>query len=263
MSTEQAASAFPIAKLTEPKDNDPYPNLLELIINGNGLSLTYHANNLIVMVTGCDLLATITNNVSGNWSALQTSASAIRNLAAYNGVYREALDGAMGISEQTWKGNAADSAREYFKILNDALEAQIDPMNQIADDIDAFALSSYHMANGLATIVQALGDFALQWMITKAAAAATRIAAAAAASTAVGAAVAAGLASTANALEAVAAAIAAIMATKVAQAIGDLSQWVGAAQGLIGAISAGILSAMDTGAIPALPGDSYDHPGVI
>lgn len=263
MSTEAAVVGFPIEKLTDPTDNDPYPNLLELIINGNGLSLTYHANNLIVMVTGCDLLATITNNVTGNWSSLQKSSSAIRNLSAYNGAYHEALDGAMGLSEQTWKGNAADSAREFFKTLDDALDAQVDPLNKMADDIDGFALASYHMANGLATVVQALGDLAIQWMITKAAAAAQRIAAAAAASTGVGATVAAGLMTTANILEGVAVAIAAIMATKVAKAIGDLSQWVGAAQALVGAISAGLLSALETGAIPDLPSASYDHPGVL
>ncbi|NKY56450.1 hypothetical protein [Nocardia flavorosea] len=59
------------------------------------------------------------------------------------------------------------------------------------------------------------------------------------------------------------AAIAAIMATKVAKAINDLSQWVGAAQALVGAISAGLLSALETGTIPDLPSASYDHPGVL
>lgn len=269
MSTEQATVGFPMEKLTEPKENDPYPNFLELIINGNGLSLTYHANNLIAIVTEefsgnkVDLLGTITNNVTGNWSALQKSADAIRNLAAYNTAYHEAVDAAMGISGQTWKGNAADSAREFFKTLDDALDAQVEPLNKIADEIDAFALASYHMANGLATIVQALGDHFLQWLITKAAAVAAWAAAATAAATGVGATISAGFANTARALEAVAKALELIMATKAAEVISDLSQWVGAAQGLIGAISAGILSAMETGAFPDLPRASYDHPGVI
>lgn len=264
MSTEQAAVGFPVEKLTEPQISDPYPDLLELIINGNGVSLTYHINNLVAIITnGFNPLQTITDNVSGNWSALQKSADAIRKLADYNGAYHQAIDDAMGITDQSWKGNAADNARQFFTTLTDALDAQVGPMKKIADDIDAFALSSYHMANGLAAIVQLIGDYAIQWLITKMAAIAKRIAAAAAASTVVGAPVAAGLTAAANALDAVAVAIASALALQVVKLIGQLSSWVNAAQGLIGAISAAILSAVETGKIPELPAKSYDHPGVI
>ncbi|ONM47251.1 hypothetical protein [Nocardia donostiensis] len=128
MSTNQAAVEFPVEKLTEPQISDPYPDLLELIINGNGISLTYHINNLVAIITGgFNPLQTITDNVSGNWSALQKSADAIRKLADYNSAYHQALDSAMGIAEQSWKGNAADDARQFFTTLTDALDAQVGP----------------------------------------------------------------------------------------------------------------------------------------
>lgn len=246
--------AYPVEKLAEPESADPVHDYVELVISGNGVSLTYHLNNLIAMATspfvdgGFNCIGTITNNLSGDWVALQKSADAIRKLSEYNGAYRDAIDTAMSNVESSWQGNAADSARSYFESLKSALNGQIEAMSAVADEISSYALASYGMANGIADLVQWLGDLAIQWMVTQAAAAA-------AASSVVG-------AGAAAALQAVATAIAAMMAAKVVTIIGKLGHMVNASEAAVGLISAGISAAVEASQIPALPAATYDHPGV-
>lgn len=245
MSVPQTVTEYPVSKLGDPTVTDPVPNLLELIINGNGVSLTYGLNTLIAGVTGWDAIATITNYVSGDWGALQKSAGAIRNLAFYNDAYQQSVDSAISNFAQTWKGNAADNARTYFTKLGDALSDQIGPMLEMADKIDEFARLSYDLANGIAALVQYLGDLAIQWVVAEAAAIAAASSGIAAAA--------------APALKAVAAAIAAVMALQTVKAIGMFGNWFSAAQGLNGYLS---LESADVVKIPKLPEKSYDHPGV-
>ncbi|WP_433662256.1 WXG100 family type VII secretion target [Nocardia sp. CA-128927] len=250
-----ATTAYPVEKLSEPQSSDPIHDYVELVISGNGPSLTYHLNNLIAMATspfvaggGFNCIATITNNLSGDWVSLQKSADAIGKLAEYNQAYHESIDAALKNVETSWQGNAAESARAYFESLTKALDGQADALSKVADEISAYALASYGMANGIADLVQTLGDRAIQWLVTE-------LAAAASASTVVGAGVAA-------ALEAAAAALAVYMAATVVKIIGNLGHMVNASEALVGVMSGGISAAMEASKIPALPASSYDHPGV-
>ncbi|APE32754.1 hypothetical protein BOX37_00815 [Nocardia mangyaensis] len=240
-------SAYPIDKLTTPTSSDPVPDFVELIIAGNGVSLTYYANMIIKGVTGTDLIGTITNKLSGDWAALQQSAGAIRNLTEYNTAYHNSIDTAMSNVEDSWKGNAADSARDFFSELTAALDSQIDPMNEVADALDEFALASYGMANGIAGVVQYLGDLVIQLVVTWAAQVA-------AASSVVG-------APAVAALKAVEAAILAFMALKVVQIISMIGNIVNGAEAMMGYLHAGG-SAIQAAEVPELASSSYDHPGV-
>ncbi|WP_067859154.1 hypothetical protein [Nocardia shimofusensis] len=247
-------TSYPIAKLSEPQPDDPVHDYVELVISGNGTSLTYHLNNLIVMASspfvdgGFNCISTITNNLSGDWVALQQSADAIRKLAEYNSAYHEAIDAALNDSNTSWQGNAAESARKFFSSLTDALDGQIEPLTTVADEISAYAMASYGMANGIADLVQTLGDLAIQWM-------ATEIASGTAAASVVG-------AGAAAALQAVAKAILAVMATKIVEIIGKLGHMVNASEALLGLVIAGMSAAVEASEIPALGVNSYDHPGV-
>ncbi|GAA5047298.1 WXG100 family type VII secretion target [Nocardia callitridis] len=250
------ATSYPVEKLSEPESLDPVHDYVELVISGNGTSLTYHLNNVIAMATspfvdggGFNCLSTITNNLSGDWVGLQKSADAIRKLAEYNRSYHGSIDGAMSNVEKSWQGNAAESSRAYFSSLTTALDGQADALGQVADEISAYALASYGMANGIADLVQTLGDLAIEWAVTQAAAVAS-------ASTVIGAGVTA-------ALEAVAAALAVYMATRVVKILGNLGHMVNASEALVGMMSGGINAAMEASQIPALPTSSYDHPGVV
>ncbi|WP_227998675.1 LXG domain-containing protein [Nocardia australiensis] len=249
------ATEYPVEKLSEPEPSDPVHDYVELVISGNGTSMSYHLNNLIAMATvgftgssGFNCIGTITNNLSGDWVALQKSADAIRKLSEYNSAYHEAIDSAMSNVEKSWQGNAAESARSYFSSLTAALDGQTEPLSKVADEISAFALASYGMANGIADLVQYLGDLAIEWFVTW-------VAALSADSTIVG--VEVGVA-----LKAVAAAIAALMGLKVATIIGNLGHMVNASEAVVGLMSAGISSAVEASQIPALPSSPYDHPGV-
>lgn len=246
---------YPIDKLSEPQASDYIHDYVELIISGNGPSLTYHLNNAICMATapfmggeGFNCISTITNNFSGDWAALRKAADAIHNLSEYNNAYHAAIDSAMGKVEQSWQGNAAESARSYFESFTAALDGQAAFMAKIADDISSYALASYGMANGVADLVQWLGDMAIQWLVTF-------LAAKAAASTGVGVAVWA-------TLEVAAAAIAAAMALKAVKIIGNIGHVVNASEALAGLMSSGVIAAVEGSQIPMLPGKAYDHPGV-
>jgi len=197
---------------------------------------------------GFNCISTITNYLSGDWAALQKCADAIRNLAEYNTAYKEAINVALSDSNTSWQGNAAESAREFFSSLTNALENQVEPMTTVADEISAYAMASYGMANGIADLVQTLGDLAIKWV-------ASEIAAATAASSGVG-------AGAAAALHAVANAILAIMALQISDIIGRLGHMVNASEALLGVIVAGMSAAVEASEIPALTTDSYDHPGV-
>ncbi|MFF0528162.1 WXG100 family type VII secretion target [Nocardia amikacinitolerans] len=242
------STVYPIEKLTEPKETDPIPDLAELIINGNGVSMTYIANTIIKTFTGYDILGTITNKYTGDWAALQKAADAVRNLADYNTEYHKAIDSAMSKVDQSWAGNAADSARSFFTTLTDALDNQVDPLHALAETIDNVANIAYANANALAAIVQTLGDLVIAWIVNQAAKAA-------AASSVVGAPYAAALVS-------VDAAITAFVGLETVKFIGILGNVISAIQGLSGVIAEGTLAVTDSVQIPDLPGDSYDHPGV-
>ncbi|MGW5573336.1 hypothetical protein ACWEVD_19255 [Nocardia thailandica] len=248
-------TTYPVEKLAEPESSDPIHDYVELVISGNGTSLTYHLNNLIAMATspfvaggGFNCISTITNNLTGDWVALQKSADAIAKLADYNQAFHASIDAAMANAETSWRGNAAESARTYFSSLTAALDGQAEAMGKVAEEIKAYALASYGMANGIADLVQTLGDLAIEWAVTQAAAIAS-------ASSVVG-------AGAAAALEAVAAALAVYMASRVVTIIGKLGHMVNASEALVAVMSGGISAAADASQIPALPAGSYDHPGV-
>ncbi|WP_433665555.1 hypothetical protein ACQPW1_47625 [Nocardia sp. CA-128927] len=150
--------------------------------------------------------------------------------------------------EASWRGNAADNARTYFKSLTDGLNKQVDPLQDIADQIKAFALSSYGLAQTISGLVQTLFDYAAMWAIKQAAAAA------------LGATVAG--APAAAAMEAAAALDALRMIKTWIDIWSKLGlMWAGS-EGAIGLISAGLNGAVATAELPAIKAGGYDHPGV-
>ncbi|NKY58146.1 hypothetical protein [Nocardia flavorosea] len=235
MSTE-----WPVAKLATPSDDtDPVSNLAELMLNGNGVSMSYMINAVISYVTGFDPIGTVTNYASGDWSTLYQSAQAIRNMAGYNSAYEGSIDSAAAHFAASWTGNAADDARAFFTTLGDSLTGQIDPMNEMAGKIEEFALNSYEMANGIAAALQGLGDLAIVFLVNQAAARLPTPAAAV--------------------FQSVAAAIAAVMAVKSVQVVSAFGNWYSGAMALLSYLESGEDYKID---IPELPEKTYDHPGV-
>lgn len=148
----------PIATLKTPQSSDPIPNLAELVLNGNGVSLTYGINEAIKKFTQQDPLGTVTNKLAGNWEELQKSSLAIQNLSEYNKAFSLAVSTATATVRGSWEGNASDSAAQYFGSIVEALDLQVETLQTISDEVERFATSSYQLAGLAAGSVQSLVD---------------------------------------------------------------------------------------------------------
>ncbi|MFC6011017.1 hypothetical protein [Nocardia lasii] len=151
----------PVANLVTPEKSDPIPDLVELVINGNGVSLSYRINYLIMTLTSFDLLALITNDLAGDWSELQKSGQAVANLAQYNKDLASTIEVATAVMRNGWEGNAADNAGEYFSTLATTLSAQVETLNGISDEIAKCASASYNLAALAAGAVQEAIDISV------------------------------------------------------------------------------------------------------
>ncbi|QIS16424.1 hypothetical protein [Nocardia arthritidis] len=238
----------PIDQLAEPQSHDPVPDLVELFLNNNVYSPTYWVDQFIVQVIGKDPLGWATTEFAGDWAQMQKAGAAIRNLSKYSGSYESSIYAAVKDVDSSWRGNAADSARDYFGGLRDAISNQVGPLKNIAQDIDTFALSSYYAAQGISFLIQSIIDTAII-------AVAEEAAAAAAASTGVGAIASVGLE----------AAVAYDMVKMVGlwnQVLTKYATFATAGETAVAAILDGVATVRSKD-IPQLPSAGYHHPGVV
>lgn len=239
----------PIEHLSAPEPDDPVPDMVELVTNANAVSPGYWLNGIVKTVVGIDVLTTITDYVAGDWEAIQKAGSAIENLAKYNADYATNVGSAVNQFEASWRGNAADNARAYFGSLTDGLDAQTEPLQEIANQLKAFALSSYGLAQTISGLVQTLFDYAAMWAIEQATVAA------------LGATVAG--APAAAAAQAAAALDAAMMINTWSDIWSNLGlMWAGS-EGAVGLISATLNGAIETAELPAINATGYNHQGVL
>ncbi|WP_216907077.1 hypothetical protein [Nocardia noduli] len=212
---------------------------------GNAYSVTYYLN-LIISLTGFDPIKEAQEYLGGDWEDLLKSAKAVENLAEFNSAYSASISEAMKNVESSWNGNAAASADDYFAKLTAAIDAQVDPLTQISNTIATFAWEAYGIAQAVQALILELGDLAIQWVVTEAAAAAS-------AGTGVG-------AGAAIVFQIAASVIAASMVANVvkqAKLYGSFAAAAAAAAGLL----FGLVGTAVELEIPSL-GETYDHPGV-
>ncbi|MDO3647610.1 WXG100 family type VII secretion target [Nocardia mangyaensis] len=237
----------PVAFLSDPQPNDPIPDLVELIINGNAVSPTYWINYILKSTIGYDPLTYTTNSISGDWEAMQKAGTAVGNLSDYLRSYSLEVSKAAREMDSTWDGNAADAAMDYFGELTTAITAQASALKDISATIEEYSLSSYYMAQVVCGMLQEVFDWAIIAAIKAAASAAM-------ASTGVGA-VGSAVTMASSAFEI------AMIIERWQDALGTLTSWVMKAEGVGSVVLAGVAS-ISTTSVPQLPGGSYDHPGV-
>ncbi|GAA5064663.1 hypothetical protein [Nocardia callitridis] len=81
--TDTTTTAAPIAALTEPQPNDPIPDLVELVINGNAISPSYWINYVLSNTIRVDPLTYATDKIAGDWKAVQQAGAAVANMSDY------------------------------------------------------------------------------------------------------------------------------------------------------------------------------------
>ncbi|WP_040793498.1 hypothetical protein [Nocardia paucivorans] len=239
-------SAAPIEHLTKPEPKDPIPDLAEFLITANAISPTYWIQQVFQTFIGTDPIEWVADKWAGDWKAIQQAAFAIDNLSQYNKAYATAVTEALAEVESTWRGNAADGARQYFGQLTTALDAQAAALTEMSNKIEGFAQSSYLQAQALGNALQGLVDTAIILAVEWAAAAALS-------STGIGAIPAVGIG-----------ALSALQITTLLARWGKVveltTQTVTLAQGLYGALLGQMASTMSV-ELPPLPTINYDHPG--
>ncbi|WP_280463248.1 hypothetical protein [Nocardia carnea] len=238
-------SEVPVEKLATPEAGDPIHDALELFLNNNVFSLTYWANWFVVKTLDADPLGWATAQFTGDWKQMQISADAIRNLADYNSAYSRALNDAVkGVD--SWRGNAADSAREYFDDFRSTVRDQSGPLREIATQIEEFSLSSYYTAQGVCFLLQGIFDTAVIAIIKE-------LAAVAAAKSVYGLAAAAALQ----------ASVVADMAKMIGlwnQVLSKYATYITGGEAAIGMILNGV-AVLQSEDVPPLPSVGYNHPG--
>lgn len=237
----------PVAKLQIPVESDPIPNLVELVTNGNGFSLTYGINMTIATFTSWDPLTTIVNELAGDWEELQRSSQSVYNLAQYNEALASTIDLATATVRGEWEGNASDSARDYFSSISGVLAQQVETLRTIAGEIQKFASASYNLAALAAGAVQEAVDIAISL-------AALAVASLVGKGSGVGAPASLGL-------DAVIAVQVIRLVAACKTIVGFLSKINTAVQGAAGIVEA-MTAELNSGKLVELPESGYSHPGV-
>ncbi|MFQ6397596.1 hypothetical protein ACLMAJ_29640 [Nocardia sp. KC 131] len=236
----------PSEHLAEPSLEDPLNDSFEFLITSNAISPTYWACKWCENVLGTDPLKWLTTKISGDWESLQTAGKAVENLASYSASFSESVKSAATTVDATWDGNAATNAQAYFTKLSAAISAQVEPLKEMATEINRFASTAYHLSTAMSNALQTLLDWGAMAVIERAAAEASAL-------TGVG-------------IFATAALVAAATATtaKVIAEWGLLVEKFNAAYVALEAIAGvgfGVVAVVESADLPSLPTATYDHPG--
>ncbi|MEV0046509.1 hypothetical protein AB0H60_23995 [Nocardia rhamnosiphila] len=236
----------PVEKLAEPALEDPMNDKFEFLVTSNEISPTYWACTWLKNVVGVDPVEWFSQKIAGDWEALQQAGVAVENLAAYNTSFAAEVENAAKAVDPTWDGNAASNAQTYFAELATAIAGQVDALNAVADEIKNYANAAYYGAKTIGDSVQTLLDIGaiaiIEWAAVKVSAA-----------TGVGVVATAALvaAATLTTLRAIA---------EFNMMVSKLSALYIGLEGTAGLVYAG-LGAIQSGDLPTLPQNSYDHPG--
>ncbi|MFD4428627.1 WXG100 family type VII secretion target [Nocardia sp. NPDC058497] len=236
----------PAEHLTEPALEDPLSDKFEFLITSNAVSPSYWVNTWCANVVGTDPLKWVTSKISGDWEALQKAGKAVENLAAYSSAFSESVKSAAAAVDTTWDGNAATSAQSYFTELTAAISAQVDPLQDMADEIKHFAESAYHISTAMSNALQAVLDYGaiafIEWV-------AVRVAALSGV----------GIVATA-----------ALVAAATLTTLKVINEWnllvqkfnsgYAALEGIAG-VGFGVAAVIESADMPVLPTANYDHPG--
>ncbi|NLG54442.1 MAG: hypothetical protein GX542_02145 [Rhodococcus sp.] len=156
--------AEPSSELIAPVANDPVPNLLENALDGSLTSPTYLVGEALVfcgMVGTNDPWAWVADQLAGDWQALQTAGKSLDGLAKFNTALSEELSAATSLAMQTWKGDAAASATQYFTELSETIGRQSGAIRRMAEQLDQTSLGMYEASEAVKDLISMLID----WLI--------------------------------------------------------------------------------------------------
>lgn len=235
----------PADALVPPQVTDPVPDLVENILGGaQYVSPSYWVGWAFEKATGTNPWQWIADQYAGDWTAVQKAGKALENLGEFGIGYGVAVRNGMSNLESSWTGHAANSAGKYFTEFSGALQSQGPDLKAMGGELITMATGMYETSNAIKGLYEILLDLVI-------AAGAEAAASAASSWTLVG--------------PIIGGAAFALTLTKAMGVWGKILEihtdaWA-AVQGLTG-VMAGYLGGLHDLQAHALPGSSYDHPGV-
>ncbi len=235
----------PEESLEEPVAEDPLPGSIPYFVGGNFISPAYYISAGIETLTGVDPFGWASQQVAGDWEAVKRAGGAAGNLGGFNAAFHDSLKADWQNSvDGSWRGNAADGARNYFDQLAGAVEWHTGPLGEIERTLNNIGNSMLNLSRLLGDLLQDMVDAIILHYAALAAGAVL-------ASSLVG-------SPAAAAQYAVAAAHAVFLVVRVGQMINKVTAVFKVIVGL--SATALELSSSPIEKLPALPKASYDHP---
>lgn len=236
----------PSAELVTPNASPPIPDLVNNILGAKQyISPSYWIGWIVQQVCGTNPWEWVIEQYTGDWQAAADAGEALKNLADFNRQYAIAISSeSKALFGDEWQGHAADAAKAYFEGLVKTLNDQVTSLESIASQFHSMAAGMEEAAQGLQSLFQDLTDLVIVAAIAAAATAAS--------SWTIFGGIAGALATAASIAAAVEAWYAVLSAHDAA--------WSGV-QVFTGLV-AGYLGGLQGLELHALPGSSYNHPGV-
>ncbi|WP_072687393.1 WXG100 family type VII secretion target [Rhodococcus marinonascens] len=239
----------PTSALTTPVAEDPVPNLLENALDGSLTGPSYLVGEAMVF---CDMVGTndpwaiVSDQLAGDWQAVQTAGKSLEGLAEFNTLMAKELSSATSTARESWKGEAAAEAERYFSELSEVVGRQSSAIRSMAKQLDQTSMGVYEASESIKDLIGMLIDSLIGVTVSAAASVV-------AASSGLGAP--AALAFLASAL---------LMAKRAWDFVGMIHKWLGrawaGAQATVG-LMAGYLGTVKDTPLPALPTSSYQFGG--
>lgn len=153
----------PSAELVEPVSYDPFPDLVENIVGAaQYVSPAYWIGVAWQQMTGTDPYLWVVQHWAGDYEAVQKAGLALEHLAEFHTVFGAAIRNAEAEAiPYDWRGNAAESAEEYFRRFADAVTTQADALQRVGGQFKTMAFGVYEAAQGFKGFFQMLVDRAV------------------------------------------------------------------------------------------------------
>jgi hypothetical protein len=146
------------------------PSAIPFLAGGNFISPSYYISTVVKTITGFDVFGWASEKVQGDWEAVHKAGGAVGNLGQFNTDYAESVrtDWHNQV-DQSWHGNAADSAKAYFNQLAADIDFQVSSLQDIERQLTNISTGMRELGRFVGDLLQEISDLALLWLASQAA----------------------------------------------------------------------------------------------
>lgn len=150
-------------KLTTPEEADELNWFVQQLIGlgGDLLSPSAWFNTLIGWMTGTEPISWVTQQFMGDYQAIHTCGSATQKIGDWYGETGSLISADVSVLFREWRGDAADSSKNYFRELIEAFADQPEALNSLGSDLMQSAQSMYFAGQAVTGLIIALIDLVI------------------------------------------------------------------------------------------------------